>query len=156
MTESEKTKQAGGLRFVHISDVPSKEVVAQMHGERRAGVHLQILEWSPARFVAHTRYDPGLILARHAHKSAALIFILDGEVQVGDRRCSPGTLIVLEKDVFFGPLIAGPEGCVLIETYGADVTSVHEDDVDYKRFLAARGITPVLRVSDAPPDLSVA
>jgi hypothetical protein len=99
-----------------------------------------VLEWNADRFVAHTRYDPNLVLARHAHKSAFFVYVLDGDLTVGDRLCPPGTLIVMEKNVFFGPLIAGPEGCIIIEAYGDDVTSVHEDDAAYHRFLAERGI----------------
>jgi hypothetical protein len=130
-------------RFVHIDDVPAREAVAQMHGARRVGVHLQVLEWNSARFVAHTRYDPGLVLARHAHKSDALIYILDGEVQIGDRRCPAGTLIVLEKDDFFGPLTAGPEGCTFLESYAGDVASVHEDEESYQQLLSSQGIVSI-------------
>ena len=133
----------GGPRFYHVDEVPAREAVAQMHGERRAGVHLRVLEWNADRFVAHTRYEPNLVLARHAHRSAFFVYILDGELTVGDRLCPPGTLIVMEKDVFFGPLIAGPEGTTIIEAYGDDVASVHEDDAEYHRFLAERGIVPV-------------
>jgi anti-sigma factor ChrR (cupin superfamily) len=115
-----------------------------MHGDRRVGVHLQVLEHNAARFVAHTRYDPGLILARHAHKSDALIFILDGEVQIGEGSCRAGTLIVLEKDNFFGPLIAGPEGCTFLESYAGDVASVHEDDELYHQLLSSKGIVPIV------------
>jgi len=109
-----------GLRFIHRSEVAPKEFLAQLHGDRRAVVHGQVLEWNADRFVAYTRYDPGFIIARHAHKSDALIFILEGDVMIGDRNCPPGTLVVLEKDVFFGPLIAGPQGCTFLESYAGD------------------------------------
>ena len=49
------------------------------------------------------------------------IYILDGEVEIGGRRCSGGTQIVLPKDAPIGPLIAGPEGCTFIESYAGDV-----------------------------------
>jgi len=146
--------QDDGLRFIHISAVPAREAVAQLHGDQRVGVHLQVLDWTPDRFIAHTRYDPGLILARHAHKSDSTVFILDGEVQVGDRRCPAGTLIMLEKHIFFGPLTAGPQGCTLLESYAGDVTSVHEDDAAYKQMLSERGIVPVLHIAEVPSDTS--
>lgn len=144
--------QDQGLRFVHIAEVPPREAVAQMHGDRRVGVHLQVLDWSPDRFIAHTRYDPGLILARHSHKSQFTVFIIDGEVEVGGRSCPAGTLIMVEKDVAFGPLIAGPEGCTLLESYAGDVTSVHEDDEAYHAMLAERGIEPVLHLAERGRD----
>lgn len=142
----------GGPRFYQIEDVPAREVVAQMHGARRAGVHLRVLESNADRFIAHTRYDPNLIIARHAHRSAFFVYILEGELTVGDRLCLPGTLIVMEKDVFFGPLIAGPDGCTFIEAYGDDVGSVHEDEAAYQRLLAERGIVPVPSLRDTPEE----
>ncbi len=134
-----------GLRFVHIDDVAPRELLAQKHGERRVGVHCRVLEWNADRFVSHTRYDPGVIISRHSHKSDSLIYILEGAVQVGDRPCGPGTQIVLEKDVVFGPLIAGPEGCTFLESYAGPVTSVREDEEGYQRMLAERGIVSVPR-----------
>ena len=131
-----------GLRFADIKDIPPREAVAQMHGTRRAGVHLRVLEWNANWFVSHTRYDPGLILARHAHNSDSTVFILEGELRVDDRLCPAGTLITLDRGVFFGPLIAGPDGCTLLESYAGDVTSVHEDEAAYQRLLAAHGVTP--------------
>ena len=67
-------------KIVRTSDVEFTEVVAQLHGDRRAGVHLKFLEWTPDRFVAYTRYDPGLILERHGHASDHLVFVLEGPV----------------------------------------------------------------------------
>jgi hypothetical protein len=129
-------------RFIEVKDVPPREFVAQMHGDRRAGVHCQVMEWNDDRFVAYTRYDPGLVLAKHFHDSDSLVFILEGEVQVGERRCPPGTLIVLEKGVRIGPLIAGPEGCVFLESYAGSVRSTHDDEAAYQAMLAERGIVP--------------
>ena len=129
-----------GLRFVHVDEVEPREAVAQMHGDRRVGVHLRVLEWNADRFVSYTRYDPGLVLARHSHASSSTVFILEGEVRIGDRDCLPGMLVIIDKDVPLGPLIAGPEGCMLLESYEGDVTSVHEDDAAYNRMLADRGI----------------
>ena len=144
----ENAGSQAGLRFIHRSDVAPKEFLAQLHGDRRAVVHGQVLEWNADRFVAYTRYDPGFIIARHAHKSDALIFILEGDVMIGDRNCPPGTLVVLEKDVFFGPLIAGPQGCTFLESYAGDVSSVHEDEASYQQMLAAHGVVPVAPVRD--------
>ncbi|GMU79900.1 MAG: hypothetical protein AMXMBFR46_26890 [Acidimicrobiia bacterium] len=128
-------------RFVTIDDVAPTEVVAQLHGDRRVGVHIRFLEWTPERFVAYTRYDPGLVLERHGHSSDHLLFVLDGELTVGDRVCGPNTLVVLERGAAFGPLIAGPEGCTFLEHHAGDVTPVPVDKEGYHALLAERGIT---------------
>jgi hypothetical protein len=132
------------LAFVHIDDVEFTQVVRQLHGDREAGVHIKFLEWTPDRFVAYTRYDPGLVLERHGHSSDHLVFVLDGELTISTgashRVCTAGTLVVLEHGAAFGPLIAGPEGVTFLETYTGDVTPVPVDKEGYQRLLEERGI----------------
>jgi len=145
------------LKFVHVDDVPTQEVLAQMHGDRRVGVHLKFLEWTPSRMVAFTRYDPGLVLEKHGHASDALVFIIDGHLTVGDHECPPGTLIVLEKGAAFGPLVAGDEGCTFLECYGDDVAPVPADKDEYYRLLTELGIERLPNpVFVAPPGAPVA
>jgi hypothetical protein len=139
------------LAFVHVDDVDFTEVVAQLHGDRRASVRIKFLEWTPERFVAYTRYDPGLTLERHGHSSDHLLFILDGELTVGDRLCTAGTLVVLEQGAAFGPLIAGPDGVTFLETYTGDVTPVPVDKEAYQQLLAERGITRLPNPEFEPP-----
>jgi len=139
------------LAFVHVDDVAPVEVVAQLHGDRRAGVHIRFLEWTPERFVAHTRYDAGLILERHGHSSDHLIYVLEGTLDVGDRRCTPGTLVVLERGAAFGPLEAGPDGCTFLETYAGDVTPVPADKAGYLALLAERGVERLPNPPFTPP-----
>src|SRR5262245_19881721 len=95
------------LHFVNIDDVPWTEVIAQLHGERRVSVHEKFLEWNAKRMVVLGRYDPHVVIDRHGHASDHLVYVLDGELLVGERPCPPGTLIVLELGATFGPLVAG-------------------------------------------------
>ena len=156
MEEIRETPDGPALKFVHVDDVPAQEVVAQLHGARRVGVHLKFLEWTKDRMVAFTYYDPGLILERHAHSSDALIFIIEGDVSVGDHPCPAGTLIVLEKGAAFGPLVAGPKGCTFLECYGDDVRPVPVDKDAYFTLLADQGIARLPNpVWQAPPGAPV-
>jgi hypothetical protein len=93
---SQPDAAAPRLAFVHVDDVPWTEVVAQLHGERRVSVHEKFLEWTPQRMVVLGRYDPNVVIERHGHASDHLVYVLEGELQVGDRLCPAGTLIVLE------------------------------------------------------------
>jgi len=129
-------------RFVVVdsADVPWTEVIAQQHGERRVSVHEKFLEWTPERMVVWGRYDPGVVIERHGHASDHLVLVTEGELTVGDRVCGPGTLLVLEKGAVFGPLIAGPEGALLFETWAGDPRPVPADKEGYARLLAERGI----------------
>jgi predicted enzyme related to lactoylglutathione lyase len=131
------------LVFRHIDDVPAQEVVAQLHGERRAGVHCTFLEWSPSRTVIYTSYDPGLTLEVHGHRSDHVIYILEGLLHVGDVECRPGTMVLLEHGAVFGPLVAGPDGTRLLEFYTGDPRPVSIDPAGYLALLAERGVTPL-------------
>jgi hypothetical protein len=102
------------------------------------------------------RYDPGMVIERHGHASDNLVYVLEGDLDVGGRPCPAGTLIVLERGAVFGPLTAGPDGCLLFETWGDDVTPVPADKAGYEKLLADRGIRrlenpPFERPASAPP-----
>ena len=96
------------LVFRHMDDVPFQEVKAQLHGERHAGVHLKIAEWSPGCVFIYTHYDPGLTLEVHGHGSNHVIYVLEGSVTISDVNCTPGMMVLLEHGATFGPIIAGP------------------------------------------------
>jgi hypothetical protein len=143
------------IRFYGMSDAQKQDVVVQMHGDTPVGVQLRIFEWNADRMVAHTHYDPNIVLPRHSHASDTLIYIIDGEVSIDGRSCPAGTQIVLPKDTPLGPLIAGPEGCTFIESYAGDFTATHLDPEGYARLLAERGITPVPTAKlDVPEELA--
>jgi len=131
------------LIFRRVDGVPGQEVRAQLHGDRRAGVHCWFLEWSPSRTVIYTEYDPGLTLEVHGHRSDHVIYILDGLLRVGDVECRPGSMILLEHGAVFGPLVAGPDGTRLLEFYTGDPRPVSVDPEGYLALLAQRGIVPL-------------
>lgn len=131
------------LKFLHIDDFPELEVKAQMHGDRRVGVHLRFLEQTPTRAFNYCRYDPGMTLEVHGHASDHALFVLRGSLLVGDVDCTPGMLIVLEKGASFGPLVAGPDGTELLEIYGDSMAPVPADPDGFAALLDERGIVPV-------------
>jgi len=128
------------LAFVHVDDVPWTEVIAQLHGERRVSVHEKFLEWNARRMVVLGRYDPHVVIERHGHASDHLVYVLEGELLVGERRCPPGTLIVLEVGAKFGPLIAAETGAVLFEVWMGNPRPVPGNKEEYHALLKERGI----------------
>jgi hypothetical protein len=81
------------------------------------------------------------VLERHGHASDHWIYIIEGHLDVGDHACPPGSLIVLEQGAEFGPLVAGPEGTLLLESYAGDPTPRPDADKDgYLALLASKGI----------------
>ena len=136
------------LKFLHIDNFAPIEVKAQMHGSRRAGVHLRFLEKTPSRMFIHCHYDPGMTIEAHGHASDHAIFVLGGSVPIGAVECRTGMLVVLEQGAIFGPLVAGPDGTDLLEFYAGDPTPVPADPPGFAAFLDERGILPV---SVSPP-----
>jgi hypothetical protein len=143
------------LAFVQVDDVPWTEVIAQQHGERRVSVHEKFLEWTAERMVVLGRYDPHVIIERHGHASDHLVYVVEGELRVGDRVCRPGTLIVLELGAKFGPLIAGAEGALLFEVWTGDPRPVPGDKEEYYALLREKGVVrlpnpPFTKPASAP------
>jgi hypothetical protein len=140
------------LKITHIDDVPWQEVKAQQHGERRVSIWEKYLEWTPGLMVNYARYDPGMLTERHGHGSDHIVYVLEGELTVGDVVCGPGTNIVLEHGAVFGPLEAGPNGVFLLEIMMGDPRAVPADRDGFERLLAERGVTPLPNPPvDAPP-----
>ncbi len=101
------------------------------------------LHWTPELLVLYARYDAGMLVERHGHASDHVVYVLDGQITVGDEVCGPGTNIVLEQGAVFGPIEAGPAGALLLELMLGDPRAVPADREGFGALLAARGITPL-------------
>src|SRR3954462_11409427 len=140
------------LRITHVDDVEWQEVKAQQHGDRRVSVWEKYLEGTPELMVLYGRYDAGTLIQRHGHRSDHIVYVLEGEITVGDERCGPGTNLVLEHGATFGPIEAGPEGALLLEIMMGDPRAVPEDRDAFAALLADRGIPPLShQPRPAPP-----
>ena len=147
-----ETRVPARLAFIHIDDVPWTEVIAQMHRRRRVSVHEKFLEWNAKRMVVLGRYDAHVVIERHGHASDHLVYVLAGELLVGDRRCPPGTLVVLELGATFGPLIAGAEGALLFEVWMGDPRPVPGNKEEYYALLKEKGIVRLPNPRFTKPD----
>jgi quercetin dioxygenase-like cupin family protein len=128
------------LKIAHVDDVEWQEVKAQQHGNRRVSVWEKYLEWTPDLMVLYARYDPGMLTERHGHMSDHIIYVLEGEITVGEVRCRPGTSIVLETGATLGPIEAGAEGALLLEIMMGDPRSVPADPEGFAALLVDRGV----------------
>src|SRR5262245_16791706 len=98
------------VSFVHDEDLPYVDVKSQRQAERKACVWLKMLDLHPERAFFHTRYDPGLVLQRHGHRSHHYVFVIAGMVWFGGERCRAGSLVKLPLGATFGPIVVGDEG----------------------------------------------
>ncbi len=89
------------------------------------------------------RYDPHMVIRRHGHRSPHVVFVLSGELLIGDELCTAGTHIELPAGEQFGPLVAGEQGCSLFEVMLGDPRSWSDDPEAFESACAARGVTPL-------------
>ena len=134
---------AGGPRFVHLDDVPWQEVRRQQHGDRTASVREKWLEFSPRYLSLYARWDPGMIVHAHGHRSDHVVFVVEGDLRCGDVQCPVGTHIALDEGDTFGPFVAGPNGVELFEVMMGDPRSFAADPEGFQRFLDARDAHPL-------------
>jgi mannose-6-phosphate isomerase-like protein (cupin superfamily) len=55
-------------------------------------------------------FEPGHHQAAHSHPTSEVLYILRGEVTIGGVTAGAGTMVFVEKDTQYGPLVAGPKG----------------------------------------------
>lgn len=140
----------GGPRIVDTQDVTEREVVRiEFDDGRSASIWERFLLPSPSMFTFYNKWDPGMISLRHGHQSDHVVYVLSGEVMVGDRLCKAGAHIYLIHGDRFGPWIAGPEGCELLGILKAAPHAFwsEQDMQEYVDLLAKHGA----RQGEVPP-----
>ena len=114
------------FRHLDDPDLPWQEVKRQRNAD---GTTSSVWEkWfafnaDPQYLSLYARYDPGMIVRRHGHLSPHVLFVIEGELVVGERSCPAGTHIELPHGAAFGPLRAGADGAILFEVMMGDPRS---------------------------------
>jgi len=75
------------------------------------------------------KMEPGRINARHAHPCGRFEVVVQGSLDIGERVLRPGDVMYSKPGVFYGPHVAGPEGCTTIEIF-SDLRGAYEISVD--------------------------
>jgi quercetin dioxygenase-like cupin family protein len=150
--ETEARAATPSVSFVHAGDVEAIAVKSQIREGTRRSVWLEFLELTPQASIFHTRYDPGLVLERHGHKSDHYVFVISGEVTFDTEVCRAGTLVHLPRGATFGPMWTGDEGAEIIEIYLGDCRPEPADKDEWHRIMRDHDITelpnPPLPVPD--------
>ncbi len=130
------------FRHLDDPDVPWQAVKAQRNAD--ASVSHVWEKWlafspDPQYLTIYAKYDPGMVVRRHGHFSPHVVFVLEGEVTIGEHRCPAGTHVELPHGAAFGPIVAGSEGAVMFEVMMGDPRSWGDDPEAFEAALAARG-----------------
>jgi hypothetical protein len=67
--------------------------------------------------VVALRMAPNWVLPRHAHDCYRFEVVVQGTLDVGGRILKVGDVMVSEPNIFYGPHVAGPEGCTTFEIF---------------------------------------
>lgn len=109
----------------------------------------------PQYLSLYAKYDPGMIVRRHGHFSPHVLFVIEGEVFIGDRACPAGTHVELPLGAAFGPLRAGPQGATMFEVMMGDPRSWGDEPETLDKARAEHGVEPLPDVDlDYPPWLA--
>jgi ChrR-like protein with cupin domain len=132
------------IRRFDDADVPFQAVRAQRNADgSESFVREKWFAFSaePQYLSLYATYDPGMVVRRHGHFSPHIVFVLKGDLWVGDEHCPKGTHVELPLGAAFGPLVAGDDGCVLFEVMMGDPRSWGDDPSAFEGALAAQGAT---------------
>jgi hypothetical protein len=55
------------------------------------------------------------VTPRHYHGRAFMDFVVQGSSNIGCGWCKAGTMRWYDAKVIYGPVVAGPDGCILLE-----------------------------------------
>jgi hypothetical protein len=134
------------FRHLDDPDVAPQPIKAQRNADGSTScVWEQWLAFNadPPYLSLHARYDPGMIVRRHGHRGPHVLFVIEGELWIGDRRCPAGTHVELPVGAAFGPLRAGSDGATLFEVMMGDPRSWGDRPEDFEAALAERGVVPL-------------
>jgi hypothetical protein len=63
------------------------------------------------------RWGPNEGAPEHRHKSWTANVVIQGRLKIGEKWYERGAVALIEPNVWYGPLLAGPEGAELIEIH---------------------------------------
>ncbi len=131
--------------FRHLDDpaLPGQEVKRQRNAD---GSTSSVWEkWfafraDPPYLSLLGRYDPGMIVRRHGHRSPHVVYVVEGSIWCGERLCGAGTHIELPEGAAFGPFRAGPEGATMFEVMLGDPRSWGDQPELVEAWRAVHGV----------------
>jgi hypothetical protein len=130
------------FRHLDDADVPWQQVRRQRNADgTESSVWEKWLSFSadPQYLSLYAKYDPGMIVRRHGHLSPHVLFVIEGELWFGERRCPAGTHAELPLGAQFGPIRAGDGGALLFEVMLGDPRSWSDDPGAFEQALAKYG-----------------
>jgi hypothetical protein len=143
------------FRHLDDADVRWQQVKRQRNADgSESSVWEKWLAFSPdPQYLSlYAKYDPGMIVRRHGHYSPHFVFVIDGEVWIGERHCPAGTHVELPLGAAFGPIRAGAQGATLFEVMLGDPRSWGDQPETFAAAMREHAAEPLPDVELEYPD----
>jgi hypothetical protein len=138
--------------FHHVDEIDWTPVQQQRNGDGTVSVVLE--KWPifrPDFLSAYVRYEPGMVVRRHGHRSNHIVFVLDGGAWIGGAWSTAGTHVHVPLGATFGPIVAGPDGVTCWELSFGEFGGWGDEQESYDEAIAELGVTPL---PDPPLELA--
>lgn len=90
-------------------DLPEEDRAKLRKGELESQYRMREPGGDDFPQLVELRYSPNSEIRLHSHDEAEIIYILEGEMRINNRKLGPGATLTIPGGVFYG-FHAGPEG----------------------------------------------
>jgi hypothetical protein len=67
------------------------------------------------------KYSPGSVVKPHYHHADYCSIVVEGSIEVTRHHEGVGTMRIVNAGTVYGPLVAGPEGCTVVEVFATGI-----------------------------------
>ena len=102
-------------------DAPGEWITDPVKRLQRASLRLGVDERGAATTILIVKYEPGSRVEPHYHDADYCSIVVEGSIEVTRRTHDVGSIRIVNAGTVYGPLVAGPEGCTVIEVFATGV-----------------------------------
>ena len=102
-------------------DEPGEWTVDAVKQLQHCALPLGVDERGAATTILVVKYEPGARVEPHYHHCDYASIVVEGSIEVTRRNHEVGSIRVVDAGTAYGPLLAGPEGCTVIEVFSTGV-----------------------------------
>jgi quercetin dioxygenase-like cupin family protein len=102
-------------------DEPGEWIVDPVKRLKHCAVPMGVDERGAATLMLIVKYEPGSEVGPHFHHSDYASIVVQGSIEVTRRNHEVGSIRVVNAGTVYGPLVAGPEGCTVVEVFATGV-----------------------------------
>ena len=88
---------------------------------RYCKIELGVDDRGAATTMLVVKYEPGAHVAPHFHHADYCSIVVQGSIEVTRHHDDVGSLRIVNAGTVYGPLVAGPEGCTVIDVFATGV-----------------------------------